>query len=107
MQQFAIEPLVDHTEEADPRLGNVGLVYPAPASAPRARRKMRDVDAAGERMDVAMQSAFGLVQAPAARQDQIRAPAAARVPWPAVPWGASESAQLVHAVVDRRDTACR
>ena len=49
--QRDIHPLVDHAEEAEPRMRDRGLVGRIGRDPPRLR-EVRDVDAARERMDV-------------------------------------------------------
>ena len=69
-EQVEIEPLVQHTEEPNPRLGNAFLIRGLWQRL-TCESKMRNVDAAGTLLDIPVECAFGFVQTATARQDEI------------------------------------
>ena len=69
-EQVEIEPLVQHTEEPDPRLGNAFLIRGLWQRL-TCESEMRNVDATGTLLDIAVECAFGFVQTATARQDEI------------------------------------
>ena len=97
--QREVEPLVDHAEEADPRVRDQGLVRRIGELLARGG-EVRHVDARRERVDVVVAGALVLVQAVAAGEHDVRALEERPLAPDERRWRAVEQRQLVHAVVD-------
>ena len=104
-KQIDIQPLVDDAIEADARMRDGDLIRWF-RKIVAGRAEMREVDAAGERMHVAVLMALHLVQAEPAGEHEVGAIHQCALAPRQRGVGAEESRQFVHAVIDQR-TPCR
>ena len=101
VQELEVHALVDDAAEAQPRVGDVGLVGGLRGAVPGGG-EVRHVDAAGEGMDRGVQAALGLVEAEPAGEDEVGALQEQLLALDQRRRREAERRQFVHAVVDHR-----
>ena len=100
--EIPIEPLIEHAKEADPRMGNARLIGGIGHRARPRGREMRNVNATGKWVNVAVQVFFGFVETAAAGEDHTSASQKRALQVTKTRWSSGEIREFIHAVVNDR-----